>query len=292
MEDCNAHTVSASSSPGIPKHEPVPVSTAFPPTPSGMEDCTAHIVSALSSPGIPKHEPIPASTASPPTPPGMEDCKYSLGFVFTRYPKTRACTSVNGIPPNTLRYPKTRACPGTTTIKAQDVRFRFASCMEDCTTRIVSASSSNSSPGIPKHEPVLASTASLTTPPGIPKHKPVPVPPPSKHKMFAFTSPAVSIGTYTHLAIPPACYPSRNISLLQHSLPRHIPPASYPSCMAFLSHDVPPTSNPTSSTPHATKSSSAAQQHLPSPQHLPLPQRLPSCPSPLVYGFGILSFVV
>ncbi|KIK48977.1 hypothetical protein CY34DRAFT_7682 [Suillus luteus UH-Slu-Lm8-n1] len=41
--------------------------------------------------------------------------------------------------------------------------------MEDCAARIVSASSS----------------------PGIPKHEPVPVPPPSKHKMFAFTSPAV-----------------------------------------------------------------------------------------------------
>ncbi|KAG2748649.1 hypothetical protein P692DRAFT_20499919 [Suillus brevipes Sb2] len=39
--------------------------------------------------------------------------------------------------------------------------------MEDCTAHIVSASSS----------------------PGIPKHEPVPVPPPLKHKMFAFASP-------------------------------------------------------------------------------------------------------
>ncbi|KAG1885318.1 uncharacterized protein F5891DRAFT_427310 [Suillus fuscotomentosus] len=34
-------------------------STASPPTPPGMKDCTAHIVSASSSPGIPKHEPVP-----------------------------------------------------------------------------------------------------------------------------------------------------------------------------------------------------------------------------------------
>ncbi|KAG1821437.1 hypothetical protein DFJ58DRAFT_739126 [Suillus subalutaceus] len=36
-----------------------PASTASPPTPPGMEDCTARIVSASSSPGIPKHEPVP-----------------------------------------------------------------------------------------------------------------------------------------------------------------------------------------------------------------------------------------
>ncbi|KAG2054584.1 hypothetical protein BDR06DRAFT_1007750 [Suillus hirtellus] len=41
--------------------------------------------------------------------------------------------------------------------------------MEDCTACIISASSS----------------------PGIPKHEPVPVPPPLKHKIFMFTSPAV-----------------------------------------------------------------------------------------------------
>jgi hypothetical protein len=36
-----------------------PASTASPPTPPGMEGCTACIVSASSSPGVPKHEPVP-----------------------------------------------------------------------------------------------------------------------------------------------------------------------------------------------------------------------------------------
>ncbi|KAG2109904.1 uncharacterized protein F5147DRAFT_772752 [Suillus discolor] len=68
MEDCTAHIVSASSSPGIPKSPPpsssyitpptLPSSTASPPTPPGMEDCPARIILALSSPGIPKHKPV------------------------------------------------------------------------------------------------------------------------------------------------------------------------------------------------------------------------------------------
>ncbi|KAG1872226.1 hypothetical protein F4604DRAFT_1925838 [Suillus subluteus] len=38
-----------------------PASTASPPTPPGMEDCTSRIISASSSPGIPKHEPVPVN---------------------------------------------------------------------------------------------------------------------------------------------------------------------------------------------------------------------------------------
>jgi hypothetical protein len=35
-----------------------PASTATPPTPPGMEGCMARIISASSSPGVPKHEPV------------------------------------------------------------------------------------------------------------------------------------------------------------------------------------------------------------------------------------------
>ena len=41
-----------------------PASTASPPTPPGMEDCTARIISTSSSPGIPKHDPVPVPPPS------------------------------------------------------------------------------------------------------------------------------------------------------------------------------------------------------------------------------------
>ncbi|KAG2069647.1 hypothetical protein BDR04DRAFT_1232124 [Suillus decipiens] len=70
-------------------------------------------------------------------------------------------------PPTTPDTPS--PCYSTSTSPASTASPPTPPGMEDCTARIVSASSS----------------------PGIPKHEPVPVPPPSKHKMFAFASPAV-----------------------------------------------------------------------------------------------------
>ncbi|KAG1739136.1 uncharacterized protein EDB91DRAFT_1237581 [Suillus paluster] len=89
-------------------------------------------------------------------------------YILPSTSKTTPPPTTNPFPP-----PPTGSTPtpsySTSTSPASTASPPTPPAMEDCTARIVSASSS----------------------PGIPKHEPVPVPPPSKHKMFAFASPAV-----------------------------------------------------------------------------------------------------
>ncbi|KAG1824326.1 uncharacterized protein BJ212DRAFT_1319395 [Suillus subaureus] len=119
-------------------------------------------------PSSSKTTPPPTTNPFPPPPAALAPTP-SYGHRYPSPPKP-AFPQSNSTYITSPTTPDTPSpCYSTSTSPASTASPPTPPGMEDCTARIVSASSS----------------------PGIPKHEPVPIPPPSKHKMFAFASPAV-----------------------------------------------------------------------------------------------------
>ncbi|KAG2092420.1 hypothetical protein BD769DRAFT_1679148 [Suillus cothurnatus] len=136
-----------------------PASTASPPTPQGMEDCTTCIVSASSSPGIPKFHPPNSSYITPPTSPDISSNTPWRTVRLASFQLRLHQVSQNSLRPTlpTSHHPHHQISPPT------------PRGMEDCTTCIVSASSS---PGIPKFPPPNSSYITPPTSPDISSNTP------------------------------------------------------------------------------------------------------------------------